>query len=65
MEPSLSELAPDNSVEVDTPDGALTLSAVGSYRVETYPDGQSTLVVVTKGSLHVSGGGADQDLHAG
>ena len=37
----------------------------GSYRVETYPDGNTTLVAVTEGDLEISGSGINQTLHAG
>ena len=54
-----------NSVEIDTPSAALTLLRAGSYRVETYPDGNTTLVAVTEGDLEISGSGINQTLHAG
>lgn len=54
-----------NSVEIDTPNAALTLLRAGSYRVETYPDGGTTLVAVNDGDLEISGPGISQTLHAG
>jgi Family of unknown function (DUF6600) len=62
---SVYELASGTSVEVDTPNGALTLLAAGTYRVETYPSDGSTLVIVDRGSLQVSGGGANQMVAGG
>ena len=54
-----------NSVEIDTPNAALTLLRPGSYRVETYPDDNTTLVTVNSGDLEISGNGLSQVLHSG
>src|ERR1700757_2725352 len=54
-----------NSVEIDTPNAALTLLRPGSYRVETYPDDGTTLVTVNSGDLEISGNGFSQTIHAG
>jgi hypothetical protein len=54
-----------NSVEVDTPNAALVLLRPGSYRVETYPDDNSTLVVVNSGDLEIDGNGFSQVIHSG
>lgn len=54
-----------NSIEVDTPNGALTLLAPGDYRVETYPDDNTTLVSAYSGSLEISGGDFSQFLDGG
>ncbi|MGH9431784.1 MAG: DUF6600 domain-containing protein [Terriglobia bacterium] len=62
---SVYELPNGNSVEVDTPNGALSLLSPGGYRVETYPNDGSTLVMVDRGSLQVTGGGANQMVAAG
>jgi len=59
------DLPADNSVEIDTPNGALTLLRAGSYRVDVDPDGGSTLVIVNSGSLEVSGAGVSQTVQAG
>jgi hypothetical protein len=59
------DLAEGNSVEVDTPNGALTLLLAGDYRVETVPNGSATLVIVTNGRVEVSGGGAPQWVESG
>ncbi len=59
------DIYPGNSVEIDTPSAALTLLRAGSYRVETYPDGNTTVVAVTEGDLEISGSGINQTLHAG
>ena len=54
-----------NSVEIDTPNAALTLLRPGSYRVETYPDNNTTLVTVTSGDLEISSNGLSQTVHSG
>ncbi len=54
-----------NSVEIDTPNATLTLLRAGSYRVETYPEDNTTLVTVNTGDLEVSGSGFSQTVHAG
>lgn len=54
-----------NSVEIDTPNAALTLLRAGSYRVETYPEDNTTLVTVNTGDLEISGSGFAQTVHAG
>lgn len=59
------ELPEQDSVELDTPNGALTLLRPGDYRVETFPNDTGTLVIVDGGSLEVSGGGASQTVQAG
>lgn len=59
------ELPPNNSVEVDTPNGALLLQSTGSYRVDTTADGNSTQVTVNVGSLQVSAGDLAQTLQTG
>jgi uncharacterized protein DUF6600 len=62
---SVFAMPPGNSVEVDTPNGALTLVEPGSYRMDADPSGNGTLVIINRGSLQVSGGGADQRLERG
>ncbi|HET9284759.1 MAG TPA: DUF6600 domain-containing protein [Candidatus Angelobacter sp.] len=54
-----------SSVEIDTPNAALTLLRPGSYRVETYPDENTTLVTVNSGDLEISGNDLSQTLHSG
>jgi len=57
------DLPAGNSVEIATPNGALTVLQPGSYRVDS--DANGTLVSVNQGSLQVSGGGANQTLESG
>jgi hypothetical protein len=61
---SVYRLRAGGTVEVDTPNGALTMQP-GSYRVDTAPDGSSTLVTVNRGSLEITGGEISQTLQAG
>ena len=62
---SVLELPSNNDVEIDTPNGALTVTSPGRYRVDTDPNNDTTIVTVNSGSLQVSGGGADQTVQAG
>src|ERR1051326_6347755 len=64
VEVSVYELPENNTVEIDTPNGALTLLRAGSYRVDSDPS-NGTLVSVYRGSLEVSGGSVSQTLNAG
>lgn len=65
MRVSVYELPQGNSIEVDTPNGALTLLEAGNYRFDTYPNDGGTLVVVNSGSLQVSGGGVSETVGGG
>ncbi|HEY3616869.1 MAG TPA: DUF6600 domain-containing protein [Candidatus Sulfotelmatobacter sp.] len=62
---SVRELSSGETVEVDTPNGALTLVDQGKYRIDVDPDGDHTLVSVINGRLEVSGGGVSQTVDAG
>jgi hypothetical protein len=62
---SIYKLDNGDSVEVDTPNGALTVLDPGNYRVDTDADGNSTVVTVNRGRLEITGGGVDQTLEAG
>jgi len=59
------DLPEGDSIEVDTPNGALTLLLLGDYRVETFPDDNTTLVIVNNGSLEVSGGDVSERVESG
>ena len=61
---SVFQLPSGNTVEIDTPNGALTVLGPGTYRVDTVPN-SGTRVYVNSGSLQVSGGGANQTVGAG
>ena len=60
---TIYDLPAGNLVEIATPNGALTITQPGSYRVDTDPNG--TLVSVNQGSLQITGGGANQTLDSG
>jgi hypothetical protein len=64
IEVSVYELPESNTVEIDTPNGALTLLGAGSYRVDSDPN-NGTMVTVMRGSLQISGGDLSQTLNAG
>ena len=55
IEVTIFQLPAGNTVEVDTPNGSLTLLGAGSYRVDTNPTDGSSVVTVFKGSLEVTG----------
>ena len=54
-----------DTVEVDTPRGALTLLAPGEYRVDAPADDTSMTVAVHKGTLQWTAGGVAQTLEGG
>ena len=58
---TIYEMPPNNSVEIDTPNGALLLQAAGSYRVDTAADGNSTQVTVNAGTLQITAGDLSRD----
>lgn len=58
-------LPPNNSVEIDAPNGTLNVLQPGFYRVDTDPNTGSTLVSVNSGSVQVSSGGVSQTVHGG
>ncbi|MGH9326843.1 MAG: DUF6600 domain-containing protein [Terriglobia bacterium] len=62
---SVYELPSNNDLEIDTPNGALTLLGPGSYRVDVDPNGGTSVVTVNSGSLQVTGGGVNQTVDAG
>ena len=59
------DLAEDESVEVDTPEGAITLLRPGLYRVDVTPNGDATTVVVRRGDAEVATGASALPVHAG
>jgi hypothetical protein len=62
---TLYEMPTDNSVEVDTPNGALLLKSSGAYRIDTAADGNSTQVTVNAGNLDISAGELSKSLETG
>jgi FecR protein len=61
---SVYDLPSGNSIEVDTPNGALTIQQQGLYRVDTFPSDNTTLVSVYSGSVQLSGGGLNQTVQS-
>jgi hypothetical protein len=59
------ELASDESVEIDTPNGAITLLRPGLYRIDVPPTGDLTTVTVRRGDAEVAAGASAFPLHAG
>jgi len=59
------DMVEGNSIEIDTSNASLTLLRPGSYRVETYPDENVTLVWVISGDLELNGNGVSQTVHSG
>jgi uncharacterized protein DUF6600 len=62
---SVYQVPPDNTAEVDTPNGALTLVRAGNYRVDVEPNGEWTLVTVNSGGVEITGGGISETVEAG
>jgi len=59
------QLPRGNTVEVDTPNGALTLEKPGDYRVDVDRNGSYTFVTVNSGSVEVTGGGVTETVESG
>ena len=62
---SVYRLDEDDSVEVDTPRGVLTLLAVGDYRISAPADDTAMTVSVERGQLEWTAGGVAQLVQAG
>jgi hypothetical protein len=62
---TLYEMPENNSVEIDTPNGALVLQTAGSYRIDTAADGNSTQVTVNAGTLQITAGDLSKTLQSG
>jgi hypothetical protein len=54
-----------DAFEIDTPNLAFTITRPGEYRIQTDPNGSSTVIVVREGEGEVTGGGESWDLRAG
>ena len=59
------ELNPAHPVEVDTPNGAITVEQPGDFRVDCYTGDGGTVVTVNSGEIEVTGPGLTQSLGAG
>jgi len=65
LEVTVYDMPAGNSVEIDTPNGALIIQQPGSYRVDTAADGNSSEVVVNNGALQISAGDLSQTVQSG
>ena len=59
------ELNPDHFVEVDTPNGAITVVQPGDFRIDCYTGDGGTVVTVNSGEIQVTGPGLTQSLASG
>jgi hypothetical protein len=62
---SVYELPSGNTVELDTPNGALTVREAGTYRIDVDPDGNRATVSVNSGSIEITAGDVSQTVPAG
>jgi hypothetical protein len=62
---SVYRLPAGDTIEVDTPNGALMIDAPGQYRVDVVPSDNSTVVMVERGRLDATGPGTSQAVAAG
>jgi hypothetical protein len=65
LEAGVYDSAKDDSLEIDTPNGALVPTDAGTYVVTIEPDGGGTVVSVVKGALRVTGPAFDKTLTTG
>ena len=61
---SIHHLEGDESYEVDTPNGAVTLLRPGKYRIDADPDREQATVTVRSGEAEVTAGGSAFPVHA-
>lgn len=61
---NLRHLEADETFEVDTPNGAISLLRPGDYRIDVTPDGNSSIVTVRAGEAEVTGGGQAFPVHS-
>src|SRR3989454_4745304 len=60
----LRHLGDDESFEIDTPNGAVSLLRPGSYRVDVDSSGDTTTVTVRHGEAEVTANGSAFSVHA-
>ncbi|MDR3720462.1 MAG: hypothetical protein P4L00_02585 [Candidatus Acidoferrales bacterium] len=65
IEVHLRNVESGDAFEIDTPNLAFTIDRGGEYRIQTDPNGDSTVIVVREGAGEVTGGGDSWDLPAG
>ncbi len=61
---NIRRLGDDETFEVDTPSGAISLLRPGDYRIDVTPDGNSSMVTVRAGEAEVTGGGQAFPVHS-
>jgi len=61
----IRRLSPDDVLEVDTPNAAVTLTAPGDYRISVSPNDQTSFVVVRAGNVDITGGDNGFSLQGG
>ena len=61
---TVRHLGDDDSYEIDTPNGAVTLLRPGRYRIDADPDRETTTVTVRGGEAEVTSGGQAFPVHA-
>ena len=54
------DLRQDHTIEIDTPNAAITIVQPGDYRIETYPDQNMSVVTVNTGEVQVTGDNLNQ-----
>jgi len=62
---SVYTLPSNSSVEIDTPNGAISIEQPGTYRIDSEPDESGTVVTVNSGSVEITGGDLDQHVRGG
>jgi hypothetical protein len=65
IEVHVRNVSAGDAFEIDTPNLAFTIDRGGEYRIETDPNGASTVVIVREGQGEVTGGGDSWDLPDG
>ena len=63
LEIRLRRLDDDDTWEIDTPQGAITLLRTGDYRIETDPARNATMLTVRSGDAQVTGNGVAFTVH--
>jgi uncharacterized protein DUF6600 len=59
------ELAPDESLEIDTPNGAITLVRPGLYRIDVPATGDQATLTVRRGDAEIAAGATAFPVHGG
>ncbi len=65
MRVSVYRMAPTDTIEIDTPNGAVGILEPGNYRIVTNAAGTSTIVTIERGRIDVSGAGGAQVVENG